>query len=100
MGTGGGGNCTRSPVSAIICPQCGYDQESPTCVRPPLVLEHDFDRAFVSVRCIPARPKTKKQRLTSRSHSSEKSGLAVVCEERQSTDLRGPSPMQVSRSQT
>ena len=25
MGTGGGGNCTRSPVSAIICPQCGYD---------------------------------------------------------------------------
>jgi hypothetical protein len=22
---GGGGNCTRSPGSAIICPQCGYD---------------------------------------------------------------------------
>jgi hypothetical protein len=25
MGTGGGGNCTRSRGSAIICPQCGYD---------------------------------------------------------------------------
>jgi hypothetical protein len=23
--SGGGGNCTRSPGSAIICPQCGYD---------------------------------------------------------------------------
>jgi hypothetical protein len=34
-------------------------KKSPTCVRPPLVLEHDFDRAFVSVRCIPTRPKTK-----------------------------------------
>jgi hypothetical protein len=28
-------------------------------VRPLLVFEHDFDRAFVSVRWIPARPKTR-----------------------------------------
>ncbi len=34
-------------------------KKSRPCVRPPLVLEHDFDRAFVSVRWIPARPKTK-----------------------------------------
>jgi hypothetical protein len=32
--------------------------------------------------------------------TSEKSGLAVDCEERQSTDLRGQSPMQVPGSQT
>ena len=25
MARSGGGNCTRSPGSAMICPQCGYD---------------------------------------------------------------------------
>jgi hypothetical protein len=33
--------------------------KSRPCARPPLVPEHDIDRAVVSVRWIPARPKTK-----------------------------------------
>jgi Resolvase, N terminal domain len=41
-------------------------QKSRPCACLPLVLEHDFERAFVSVRWTPARPKTKKQRLTPR----------------------------------
>jgi hypothetical protein len=43
---GGGGNCTRSPGSAIVCPQCGYDMV--TQARPEMGREAEALRELVA----------------------------------------------------